>query len=261
MNDTTCPICLQEERKEDEIATLGVNCSHSFCKSCLTHWIEYCESSKPQALPGCPTCRVPINTWDIVRLSGRPFQERLPIAADEIKEDPEEELDEFFQTWLEENGAVKCINCHIWVTKNGGCDSVFCTWCDRSFCFDCAQKGVPCTGHGYWEPEPCDYCGALDCQSACLFEPLVEDRTTEFIDCAMDGMKNGRGGKKRLLWKGNARSGKCTKTRRGGISMKRSNLASSSKTRTQSKGDKRNKRSSGKKANRGSKAQVLALTS
>ncbi|CAB9499155.1 expressed unknown protein [Seminavis robusta] len=293
---TACPICLQES-KDDEVASLdATSCSHSFCKPCLAGWVQHCESKTPQVYPGCPTCRLPIDTWDIVQLLGRPFQERQPMEAataqEDIQEDPDEELDgwftvprhdpneepdEFFQTWLEENGAVKCPTrqCGIWIIKPEGCDRVYCTWCKRRFCFVCAQQGVPCAGHydDEYPPNQCWYCGAYGykydtyyrkrngtyypycpCQSPGFYE------TTELIESIADGLKSSRGGKKRLLWKGNSRTGKCTKTRRGDISVKRSDLASSSKTRTQSEGDKRKKRSTGKKANRAGKAQGIALT-
>ena len=50
----------------------------------------------------------------------------MPTKEEQESENEEEEdtLDDDLKQWLRENGAVQCLNCHVFITQSEGCDAM-----------------------------------------------------------------------------------------------------------------------------------------
>lgn len=174
---------------------LACSCGHDFCRSCIKSWVDSCEAAKtakPPPRATCPTCRRPVNDWDLVRLVGHSFRPPRPCIP------ATDEEDALFLSYLAEQGARSCPQCNMWILRSDGYDNIMVCLCGTSFCYDCGKDHCSC-GEAY--DVDCDYSfnDAIDYYEL----ELNDDMDDHFL---MEGVKNSAGGKASLRWKGNSRT-------------------------------------------------------
>ena len=127
-----CSVCF-ERTKAGDLIKLNETCQHEFCRSCLLRWFHTSVS--------CPKCRQDVHEKDIFRVTGgRP----LTRAQDTDQEQaPNNLIDEFTLTWLQENDARQCPGCKNWIVRSAGCDNMKCR-CGLNFNF--GRESSPRTG-------------------------------------------------------------------------------------------------------------------
>ena len=58
--DVSCAVCLEEYI--EPVVVVTVDCTHSFCKKCITCWLSINHTSAHAQGPSCPLCKRPV-TW------------------------------------------------------------------------------------------------------------------------------------------------------------------------------------------------------
>ena len=136
-NESTCLVCLESntctgfslvQLNDDES-----KCRHSVCRACLRHYLVQSENDrKTNATCPEPNCRIPILQSVVEDSLGRayspkvwmPTKKEQEAANGKNRDDDKESLDGDFKQWLRENGAVQCLNCHVFITQSEGCDAM-----------------------------------------------------------------------------------------------------------------------------------------
>ena len=161
----SCPICLDEDIRDGEYASLTATCQHEFCRSCLCTWFERNDLT-------CPKCRAQANVADVVRITGRPLaklndQQRQHQMQDEGHN--ENLVDAFTLVWLQDNDARQCPACGHWIVRSQGCDHMRCH-CRRSFDYSRALFAADWDGHSH----PME--AAAKCKKWETFKMIMEKR-------------------------------------------------------------------------------------
>lgn len=58
--DVSCAVCLEEYT--EPVVVVTADCTHSFCKKCITCWLSINHTSAHAKGPSCPLCKRPV-TW------------------------------------------------------------------------------------------------------------------------------------------------------------------------------------------------------
>ena len=67
--DVSCAVCLEEY--VEPVVVVTADCTHSFCKKCITCWLSINHSSAHAQGPSCPLCKRPV-TWLLSLSSSSP---------------------------------------------------------------------------------------------------------------------------------------------------------------------------------------------
>jgi hypothetical protein len=67
--DVSCAVCLEEY--VEPVVVVTADCTHSFCKKCITCWLSMNHSSAHAQGPSCPLCKRPV-TWLLSLSSSSP---------------------------------------------------------------------------------------------------------------------------------------------------------------------------------------------
>lgn len=67
--DVSCAVCLEEYT--EPVVVVTADCTHSFCKKCITSWLSINHSFAHAQGPSCPLCKRPV-TWLLSLSSSSP---------------------------------------------------------------------------------------------------------------------------------------------------------------------------------------------
>lgn len=67
--DVSCAVCLEEYT--EPVVVVTADCTHSFCKNCITCWLSINHTSAHAQGPSCPLCKRPV-TWLLSLSSSSP---------------------------------------------------------------------------------------------------------------------------------------------------------------------------------------------
>ncbi|CAB9513861.1 expressed unknown protein [Seminavis robusta] len=128
---------------------LTLPCNHGACHSCITNWIERCEGNGHDEAT-CPHCRQEIHPDAIAEIMGRPYER----VSQKLTPEDAAIVDDFTQTWLDDNEARECSNCGMWSVREGD-DSLQATacLCGYIYCWNCEDEAEDCgcDHHEYYD--------------------------------------------------------------------------------------------------------------